>query len=236
MTTNTPNAPESAQFTAPELNTFAVAREAIAHLAKTFDQWIVIARAVELARSKADEIGGRSAFERILNQQGLAHALGRNWNSQKAAATKLLRILEHLPEVEQWRAELSREQRFAWQAPSTIYTHCPLFAKDKPERKPKPKADAEAIGEVTTDLRQAADKIVSKVSGAAMFDLSTPEMVKESASNFIEIYGAEQSMTFARTVIAMLERAAIAEKRAEAKPVVPKKRTAAKQRAATPSA
>ena len=42
---------------------------------------------------------------------------------------------------------------------------------EKPERKPK--ADAEAIGEVTADLRQAADKIFGKVSpGAKSFDLS----------------------------------------------------------------
>jgi len=204
MNINT-NAPESTDFSAPELQTFAAARDAVAHLTKTFEQWIIIARAVEIANEKAKQTKRRSAFERILNQQGLAHALGNNWNSQKATANKLLRILRNLPAIEAWRADLSRERRFSWQAPSTIYAHYPPFMKDKPERKPKPKADADTLSEVTADLRNAADRIVGKVSpGAEMFDLS-PEMIEESARNFIAVYGEEASKRFADTLQRILK-------------------------------
>jgi hypothetical protein len=200
MATNT-NAPESAGFTAPELQTFAAARDAVAHMSKTFEQWILIARAVEIARRKADEMGGRSTFERILNQQGLAHALGNNWSSQKNTASKLLKILGQLPGVEAWRASLSRSEQFSWAAPTTIYKHCPLFATDKPERRPAPKADIDAIGEVTADLRKAADDIVTKTSGSAQpFDLSSPEMIEESAKNFVGIYREDSSAQFANAI------------------------------------
>jgi hypothetical protein len=190
------NAPESINLTAGELQTFAAARDAVAHLTKTFEQWVIIARAVEIARTRADQWGSRSAFERILNQQGIAHALGAEWSSQKTTAYKLLKILDHLPEIEAWRAELPREKQFAWQAPTTIFKHYPPFKADKPERKPKPKADAEAIDEITADLRKAADDIVTKTSaGAQAFDLS-PEMIEESARNFIAIYGEERCAQF----------------------------------------
>ena len=200
------NAPESNDFSAPELHTFAIAREAVAHLNKTFEQWIIIARAVEIANEKAKQIKRRSAFQRILNQQGLAHALGNNWGSQKTTANKLLRILKNLPEIEAWRASLSREQRFAWQAPTTIYAPYPEFASDKAKRKPKPKADADTLSEVTADLRNAADRIVGKVSpGGEMFDLS-PEMIEDAAKNFITIYGNEASWRFANTLHGMLSK------------------------------
>jgi hypothetical protein len=57
-------------------------------------------------------------------------------------------------------------------------------------------ADADAIGKITADLRQAADKIVGKVSGSGQFDLS-PEMIEGSAKNFIAIHGPQDAALYA---------------------------------------
>jgi hypothetical protein len=130
----TTNAPESAHLSSDDLQVFEAARVAAGSLSKTFDLWVVIARAVELARVKADRIGTRPAFQRILEQQGLAPALGNTWNSQKSTANKLLAILDHLPEVQQWRATLNRHQQISWSAPTTLYKHCPVFAVDRPAK------------------------------------------------------------------------------------------------------
>ena len=131
----TNNAPESANLSREDNQVFEAARVAAASLAKTFELWITIARAVELARLKADRIGRRNAFQRILEQQGLAGVLGNTWNSQKSTANKLLAILNNLSEVETWRAGLNQHQRISWSAPTTVYKHCPLFGQ-KTEAEP----------------------------------------------------------------------------------------------------
>lgn len=138
------NAPESLNFSPHDNQIFEAGRAACASLAKTFELWITVARAVELARTKADKIGTRSAFERILNQQGLAASLGSNWDSQKSTASKLLKILERLPEVEAWRAGLTAAQRINWSAPTTVYRHCPVFANETAENRERKEKELEA--------------------------------------------------------------------------------------------
>lgn len=125
------NAPESANLTKEQRQLFNAALEAGHSLTKTFEIWITFARGVECAREMADKIGSRSAFQRILEQQGLAGFLGNTWSSQKSTANKLLAILGRLPEVEQWRESLTRVQKINWAAPTTIYKHCPLFKSEQ---------------------------------------------------------------------------------------------------------
>jgi hypothetical protein len=127
MYTPTTNAPESANFSKQDQQVFEAARAAAASLAKTFELWATIARAVELAKAKAEKIGTRNAFRRILEQQGLAGVLGSRWESQKSTASKLLKILDRLPEIEEWRSTLTPYQRVNWAAPTTVYKHCPIF-------------------------------------------------------------------------------------------------------------
>jgi hypothetical protein len=256
------NAPESASLTRDEMQVFEAARSAVHTLTKTFEMWITIARGVQLARAKADRIGSRGAFQLILEQQAIAPALGSTWNSQKACATKLLRILERLPEIEAWRATLSETKRIQWGAPSTVYTHCPIFktADDIQAKKdaaalkaasspntPSPKlgdlggdSDLEAaharIRELEADLATArADRLSSAVDKALdqqepanaellpafadvlgaqadekpktstadntyAFDLSSPEMILESARNFISTYGRFASVEFSNAL------------------------------------
>jgi hypothetical protein len=158
------NAPESANLTREEAQSFENGRAGVAMLAKTFEAWIMIARAVETARLRADRIGRRQAFQLILDQQGIAPALGREWNSQKVIASTLLKILDRLPEVEMWRAGLDASTRIKWAAPTTIMKHCPIF-KTAETPKPSPKASPMArAAEENQDLRERLDAAEARVA------------------------------------------------------------------------
>jgi hypothetical protein len=132
--TSTTNAPESQGLTEEENEIFEEARAAGKSLAgEPFERWKVIGRGVMVARAKADAAGKaklsgkRDVFRSILDQQDLLPYFGQAWQTQKATANKLQKIMEKLEEVEAWRSTLSTHERIQWAAPSTIYKHCPLF-------------------------------------------------------------------------------------------------------------
>jgi hypothetical protein len=124
------NDPESQNLSMDEVRIFEAARLAGSSLTKTFDLWMALALGIKTARDRADRIQSRTAFQRIIEQQGLAGFLGNTWNSQKSTANKLLAILERKAEVEHWRAGLTSYQRTQWAAPTTIFKHCPLFRSE----------------------------------------------------------------------------------------------------------
>jgi hypothetical protein len=108
------------------------AREALAAMKQTFENWSVIARALKSLRDKADRIGGRFTFDRLREREGLG---GKRRDGtdilNKTRVSRLLAILEHLSEVEAWRAKLTDKQRFDWASPEAVFRHCPVFAKPK---------------------------------------------------------------------------------------------------------
>jgi hypothetical protein len=128
------NDPESRGLTEEEKTLFEAARQAIGLLKKTFETWMVIGKAVQAARARANRLGGGKTFRRILEQQGLARIV------PPATATRLLQIIGHLPEVSAWHASLNDQQQVAWASPSAVFKHCPVFADSKAAtRKPSPK-------------------------------------------------------------------------------------------------
>jgi hypothetical protein len=150
---------------------FGAARTAISSLAKTFELWMVVARAVERAYQMAEQKNRRDAFERILEREGIAKALGNTWASQKSTANKLRTILARLPQVEAWRATLSENERLRWSAPTTIYKHCSLLnggavtddeedeggdkpTFDRPERDPLKPSPEDQIAALTQRLAE----------------------------------------------------------------------------------
>ena len=78
-------------------------------------------------REVADRIGGRKTFKRLLIQEGFADLAGRS----KSTATRLLQIVERLPDVTKWHADLTPHQQIDWASPSAVFKHCPVFAKPK---------------------------------------------------------------------------------------------------------
>jgi hypothetical protein len=131
------NDPESRGLTPEETLLFEAAREAIGFLKKTFPTWIVIGHAVVAARKRADQLGGGKTFRIILEQQGISKIV------PSSTATRLIAIIEHLPEVKEWHASLTDDRQFAWAAPTSIFQHCPVFdelkktMKEKKKKKPQ---------------------------------------------------------------------------------------------------
>jgi hypothetical protein len=118
---NSHNAPESGALTLEEVTIFENARQAVVTLKKTFETWTVIGMAVDAARKRADRVGGRQTFMRLIEQQGLRPIV------DKSTASRLLRIMDALPEVMAWRQTLTARQQVDWAAPTAVMKHCPLF-------------------------------------------------------------------------------------------------------------
>jgi hypothetical protein len=118
------NDPESAWLTADDSALFESARQALHELKRTFDNWVVIGRAIVRARAIANLHGGKFTFQRLLMQQGLTELVG-----DKGSMSRLEKIMAHLPHVEAWRFTLTERQKIDWAAPNTVFKHCPLFKK-----------------------------------------------------------------------------------------------------------
>lgn len=132
------NQPESGALSLSEHESVEAGRVALSALHKTFDLWVVIARAIKTLRDKADRLGGRWDFQRLMKQNGFAmDGTPHEKMFDKAIVSKLLNILDRLPEVTAWYEKLTPKQKRDWSAPTTIYKHCPVFAKPKPEGEPK---------------------------------------------------------------------------------------------------
>ena len=125
------NKPESEALTESERPTVAAGRDALRSLSKTFDLWVVVGRGIKVLRVKAKAIGGKKTFQRLLAQN--------KYNSiDTSVITKLLKILDRLPEVEAWRAKLTEKQQREWSAPTTVFKHCQVFGGKPPAKRAQP--------------------------------------------------------------------------------------------------
>jgi hypothetical protein len=111
--------PETAAKCEAGLNAWGVLR-------KTFTQWLVIGEAVIAMRSRAEEIGGRATFKRIMHQQGFGDLVDAKG---KAILSKLEKIMkpENLLRVMEWHQKLSAKEQIAWSSPSSVVRWCPVF-------------------------------------------------------------------------------------------------------------
>jgi hypothetical protein len=126
------------------------ARAALATMRQTFEHWMAIARALKALEDKAHRMGSRT-FARLCEREGLGSDVlnrGRVW--------RLHQILERLPVVEAWRAQLTDRQRFKWASPESVLRYCPLFMKPRPAPAAKPRIEptdsADAIATVLVGM------------------------------------------------------------------------------------
>jgi hypothetical protein len=131
------SAPESGNLSQDEIVDVEAGLTAMRSLHKTFDLWVAVGRAVVTLRGKADRMGGRQTFRRLLDQQGFG-------DLDKATATRLLQILDRLAEVIPWHESLPAKQRREWASPSTVFKHCPVFCKPATEQEKRRRTRAEA--------------------------------------------------------------------------------------------
>lgn len=99
---------------------------------RTFEAWITIGKGIRILRQRADRIGGRKTFHRLLAEQGFrvdGPKLERQFD--KTSATRLLQVMEQETEVRIWHQELTPLEQAEWASPNAILRHCPIFAKPK---------------------------------------------------------------------------------------------------------
>jgi hypothetical protein len=110
--------PEPSNLTPDEHAYIEAGRAALALPHKTFEVWLVVGKAIQLLRVKADRIGTGKAFARLLGQHGFGKL-------DRATCTRLLWIMENIGEVTAWHAGLPPKKQMEWAAPSTVRLHCP---------------------------------------------------------------------------------------------------------------
>jgi len=119
----------STSFSASEDEALEAARAAWVGLRKrTFEGWIAIGKGIRILRRRADQLGGRKTFQRLMAEQGF-RIDGPKAERQfdKTAATRLLQVMEQETEVRTWHQQLTPVQQAEWASPNAILRHCPIF-------------------------------------------------------------------------------------------------------------
>jgi hypothetical protein len=125
----------------------------------TFGYWVTIGRALKALHIKAEQLKRKKAYNILREREGLGVDI-----IKKSRSSRLLKIIDNLPEVEKWRATLTDAERFEWASPEAVHRHCPLFAKDAAPRAPNIKnlikKLAEAMdGKAPTGREQVAAQV-----------------------------------------------------------------------------
>jgi hypothetical protein len=102
---------------------------------KTFGYWVTIGRALKALHIKAEQLKRKKAYNILREREGLGMDI-----IKKSRSSRLLKIIDNLPEVEKWRATLTDAERFEWASPEAVHKHCPLFVKDAAPRAPNIKS------------------------------------------------------------------------------------------------
>jgi hypothetical protein len=118
------------------------ARNAWTSLRKTFEQWISIGQFVVALRARAEQIGGRYTFQRLMIQEGLEALISKR---SKAVLSRLERIMhpDNLSDVLKWHTKLSPEKQVEWSSPSSVIRNCSVF--------PKPERDGRSVPSQTPE-------------------------------------------------------------------------------------
>ena len=129
------------------------ARQALLALRKTFQHWVMIGEAIVALRERANELGGRKTFQRLMEQQGLGTLVTAKTKAVTSRLEKIMRP-ENLPKVQEWYATLNDTQQIEWASPSSVIRRCPVFANPKKQSsaqgkiKPTPSTATDLIREV----------------------------------------------------------------------------------------
>jgi len=196
---NTPELP-SLSF---EENTYVeAARGALLSLKKTFELWVAIARGLRALKDKAERIGGRFTFDRLREREGLGGKNSHGGNIlNKTRVSRLFAILDHLAEVESWRANLTPKQCFDWASPEAVCRHCPAFARPKPEG-PKPMTRAEQDRQALAAALQENYELKQREDGDR-FKLT--DTADDIANVLVDMVSPSKAESIARAVLANLK-------------------------------
>jgi hypothetical protein len=123
------------------------ALEALATIRKTFEFWVKIGKALKALHVKAEVLGQKKAYDLLREREGLGKEV-----ISKSRSSRLLAIIDHLPEIQKWRDKLTDKQHFDWQSPEAVHRH--FFAA----------ADKEPT---TPNIERIIKKLVAAMDGKA---------------------------------------------------------------------
>ena len=173
----------SADFSTAEDTQLDAAREVWSGLKRTFQSWMVLGRGVRIIRQRADQIGGRKTFQRLMAEQGFqmdGPKAQRQFN--KVTATRLLQVMAREPEVIEWHESLSPADQIAWASPDAVLNHCPIFAKPKdPDTSLSP---FEKLKQVNLDLQERLHRAEEEIKRGGG-DLWTKDDRPEDIANIM---------------------------------------------------
>jgi len=191
------NSPESDWLAPEEKAVFDIACEAVTLFKRTFETWVVIGRAVVIARQIANRQNDPKAFLRVIEQQGLAPIV------DKATASRLEKIMANLEAIEKWRATLTESERYKWAAPTTILKRCPALQTNQKGNKPlSPMARLKQQNEELTQANMTLQEDLHKVRPRWQPD-DGPEVI---ATALIDQLSRQKARKVAEQVLVILKR------------------------------
>ena len=172
------NAPESQTLDRDELALCEAARQSALQIKLTFDNWMTIGRAVAALRKHADRLiekgwAAPTTFARLIEQQGLGQLL------DKAKTSRLLTIMDRLPEVQAWHATLTLKEQIARASPDSIMRNCPVFNQPAEPKPPQPtirhKLGHERLQ--VSELQARVAELEEELAGARTTEVSDDHVV-----------------------------------------------------------
>jgi len=167
---------ESQTLDRDELALCEAARQSALQPKLTFDNWMTIGRAVAALRKHADRLieegrPVRTTFPRLIEQQGLAQLLG------KAKTSRLLTIMDRLPEVQAWHATLTPKEQIAWASPDSIMRKCPAFKEPAEPKPPQPAVRHELADLQVSELQARVAELEQELAGTRTTEVSDDHVV-----------------------------------------------------------
>ena len=85
---------------------------------RTFTSWMAIGKGIRILRLRADRLGGRKTFQRLMAEQGFRIDGPKSERQfDKTTATRLLQVMEQETEVRIWHQQLTPMQQAEWRHP-----------------------------------------------------------------------------------------------------------------------
>jgi hypothetical protein len=169
-----------------------------------WDDWRRVGAALQTGRGAAmHEVGAdRPAGSRYNAAFGAWLRRYKLDDIDKSTRARLLTVMANLPTIEAYRAGLEPDERLKLNHPNSVLRRFkaaqPKARPDKTHRETTKTAGAAALSEATAALAAATDRLHGVVFPVECnYDLSSPQMIIESAANFRELHGAEATEQFA---------------------------------------
>jgi len=194
----------------PDLETVRLGQEAMARKRRAWEDWVAIAKAIQIGRAAVmnelhtNEPRGKR-YEKAFGDWLVANSFKE---IDKGARSRLLDCLEHIVEIEKWRARLTDSERFKLNHPDTVLRKwkAATVAPDPnaaPKSSPYKKLQAEHMA-----LIEERDRYKREVERGGGDLWSKTDRVRDISKVMIDRLGKTKAEKVAREILSALKGAA----------------------------